>query len=170
MNLDNTVKRMDSVTDLAHAAYWLAIRSKATRNGWRFTAVSYGGFMVLASSPIIRAWAAGIDVVGIANFVTFMEKPAPTACPSRGGVRATYVSTASSSKDQPHSPCRQDQMSDDGDHGANDPRVPVEEAEQIVAHLRNEHPGGVSSIRRRRSRPSQAQNRLDAYPNGRVFG
>ena len=35
---------------------------------------SYGGFMILAAlTEYPDLWAAGVDVVGIANFVTFLE-------------------------------------------------------------------------------------------------
>ena len=75
MNLDNTTKRMDSVADLAHAAYWLRDQKKGDPKRLAVYGGSYGGFMVLASvTHYPDLWAAGIDVVGIANFVTFMEK------------------------------------------------------------------------------------------------
>jgi dipeptidyl aminopeptidase/acylaminoacyl peptidase len=39
---------------------------------------SYGGFMVLAAlTQYPEIWAAGIDIVGIANFLTFLEHTGP---------------------------------------------------------------------------------------------
>ena len=39
---------------------------------------SYGGFMVLAAlTDNPEMWAAGVDIVGIANFVTFLENTGP---------------------------------------------------------------------------------------------
>jgi len=62
---------MDSVEDLAHAAYWLR------EQGYEHIAVmggSYGGFMVLAAlTEYPELWTAGVDIVGIANLVTFLE-------------------------------------------------------------------------------------------------
>jgi dipeptidyl aminopeptidase/acylaminoacyl peptidase len=78
MNLDNTTKRMDSVKDLAYAAYWLRDRKKGDSKRLAVYGGSYGGFMVLAAvTHYPDLWAAGIDVVGIANFVTFLEKTGP---------------------------------------------------------------------------------------------
>jgi dipeptidyl aminopeptidase/acylaminoacyl peptidase len=75
MNLDNTTKRMDSVKDLAHAAYWLRDQKKGDPKRLALFGGSYGGFMVLAQvTHYPELWAAGIDVVGIANWITFMEK------------------------------------------------------------------------------------------------
>src|SRR5262249_4430611 len=48
MNLDNTTKRMDSVTDLAHAVYWLRDHKKGDPKRVAVYGGSYGGFMVLA--------------------------------------------------------------------------------------------------------------------------
>jgi dipeptidyl aminopeptidase/acylaminoacyl peptidase len=75
MNLDNTTKRMDSVKDLAHAAYWLRDQKKGDPKRLAVFGGSYGGFMVLAQvTHYPELWAAGIDVVGIANWITFLEK------------------------------------------------------------------------------------------------
>src|SRR5207244_7327231 len=69
MNLDNTTKRMDSVADLTHAAYWLRDGKQGDPKRLAVYGGSYGGFMVLASvTHYPDLWAAGIDVVGIANF------------------------------------------------------------------------------------------------------
>src|SRR3712207_4299949 len=70
-HLDDVRLRMDSVKDLAHAAYWLRERGHeriAVMGG------SYGGFMVLAAlTEYPDLWSAGVDIVGIANLVTFLE-------------------------------------------------------------------------------------------------
>ena len=89
MNLDNTTRRMDSVKDLAHAAYWLRDQKQGDPKRLAVYGGSYGGFMVLAQvTHYPDLWAAGIDVVGIANFVTFLEKTgAYRRGPPRGGVR-----------------------------------------------------------------------------------
>ena len=70
-HLDDVRLRPDSVKDLAHAAYWLREKGHekiAVMGG------SYGGFMVLAAlTEYPELWSAGVDIVGIANLVTFLE-------------------------------------------------------------------------------------------------
>ncbi|MBA2442716.1 MAG: S9 family peptidase, partial [Rubrobacter sp.] len=70
-HLDDVELRPDSVKDLAHAAGWLR------EQGHERIAVmggSYGGFMVLAAlTEYPELWTAGVDIVGIANMVTFLE-------------------------------------------------------------------------------------------------
>src|SRR5262249_45730096 len=72
MNLDNIEKRMDSVADLAYATHWLRDEKTADPKRIAVYGGSYGGFMVLAAlTHYPDLWAAGIDVVGICNLVTF---------------------------------------------------------------------------------------------------
>jgi dipeptidyl aminopeptidase/acylaminoacyl peptidase len=73
-HLDDVEKRLNSVSDLAHAALWL--RERPDVDGERIVVYggSYGGFMVLAAmTSYPELWAAGVDVVGISDFVTFLE-------------------------------------------------------------------------------------------------
>jgi len=82
-------------------------------------------------------WAAGVDIVGIANFVTFLENTGPW----RRKLREAEYGSLEADRDflEEISPLRQvDRITAPlmVIHGANDPRVPVGEAEQIVASLR----------------------------------
>ena len=172
MNLDNTTKRMDSVADLAHAAYWLRDQKQGDPKRLAVYGGSYGGFMVLASvTHYPDLWAAGIDVVGIANFVTFMEK---TGAYRRAHREAEYGNLREHrdffEKISPIHHVDKIKCPMMVIHGANDPRVPVEEAEQIVAalkkrgipveYLRYEDEGhGLAKLK----------NRLDAYPKMAAF-
>lgn len=137
-HLDDVEKRMDSVADLNHAAGWL--RGSDWADPRRITVLggSYGGFMVLAaltSAP--ELWSSGVDIVGIANFVTFLEHTGPWRRHLRereyGSLerdRAFLEAISPIHKvDRIAAPLMVI-------HGANDPRVPVGEAEQIVAALR----------------------------------
>lgn len=167
MNLDNTTKRMDSVADLAYAAYWLRDEKQGDPKRLAVYGGSYGGFMVLAAvTHYPELWAAGIDVVGICNFVTFMEK---TGAYRRAHREAEYGNLrehrAFFEKISPIHHVDKIKCPMLVIHGANDPRVPVEEAEQIVAalkkrcipveYLRYEDEGhGLVKLK----------NRLDAYP------
>ncbi|MBI3464005.1 MAG: S9 family peptidase, partial [Planctomycetes bacterium] len=75
MNLDNVRLRTDSVKDLAHGAFWLRDSGKIDPKRLAIYGGSYGGFMVLAAiTNYPELYAAAVDVVGIANFVTFLEK------------------------------------------------------------------------------------------------
>jgi dipeptidyl aminopeptidase/acylaminoacyl peptidase len=172
MNLDNTTKRMDSVADLAHAAYWLRDQKKGDPKRLAVYGGSYGGFMVLAQvTHYPDLWAAGIDVVGIANFVTFMEK---TGAYRRAHREAEYGNLrehrAFFEKISPIHHVDKIRCPMMVIHGANDPRVPIGEAEQIVAalkkrgvpveYLRYEDEGhGLAKLK----------NRLDAYPKMAAF-
>jgi dipeptidyl aminopeptidase/acylaminoacyl peptidase len=167
LNLDNTTKRMDSVKDLAYAAYWLRDSKQGDPKRLAVYGGSYGGFMVLAQvTNYPDLWAAGIDVVGIANFVTFMEKTGAYRRANRekeyGNLREhrEFLERISPINHVDQIKCPMMVI-----HGANDPRVPVGEAEQIVAalkkrdipveYLRYEDEGhGLAKLK----------NRLDAYP------
>jgi dipeptidyl aminopeptidase/acylaminoacyl peptidase len=172
MNLDNTTKRMESVADLAHAVYWLRDEKKGDPKRIAVYGGSYGGFMVLAAvTNYPDLWAAGIDVVGICNFVTFLEKTGAYRRSHRekeyGNLREhrEFLERISPIHHADKIKCPMMVI-----HGANDPRVPIGEAEQIVAalkkrgipveYLRYEDEGhGLVKLK----------NRLDAYPKMAEF-
>jgi dipeptidyl aminopeptidase/acylaminoacyl peptidase len=167
MNLDNTTKRMDSVADLAHAAYWLREHKQGDPRRLAVYGGSYGGFMVLAAvTHYPDLWAAGIDVVGICNFVTFMEK---TGAYRRAHREAEYGNLrehrAFFEKISPIHHVDKIRCPMMVIHGANDPRVPVEEAEQIVAALRRRNiPVEYLRYADEGHGLVKLKNRLDAYP------
>jgi dipeptidyl aminopeptidase/acylaminoacyl peptidase len=172
MNLDNTIKRMDSVKDLAHAAYWLRDEKKADPKRLAVYGGSYGGFMVLAAvTNYPDLWAAGIDVVGIANFITFLQN---TGAYRQAHREAEYGSLT---KDRVFleeiSPIRHvDRIVCPMMviHGANDPRVPITEAEQIVAALRRRRiPVEYLRYEDEGHGLAKLKNRLDAYPKMVAF-
>jgi dipeptidyl aminopeptidase/acylaminoacyl peptidase len=101
---------------------------------------SYGGFMVLASLCFHpETWAAGVDLYGIANFVTLLER---TSAYRRDQRRAEYGDERDPAMRQfllRISPLTQAARITRPllvAHGQNDPRVPVEQAEQIVKTVR----------------------------------
>ncbi len=132
--LDDVEKRPDAVADLEAAAAWLADRPEIDGDRLIAKGGSYGGFMVLAAlTEYPELWAAGIDIVGIANFVTFLEN---TGSWRRELREAEYGSLEDdraflesispiNSADRIEAPLFVL-------HGANDPRVPLGEAEQIA--------------------------------------
>ncbi len=136
--LDDVERRMDSVADLAHANLWL--RQQPEVDGQRIAVYggSYGGFMVLAAlTEQPELWAAGVDVVGISNFVTFLEN---TSDYRRAHRESEYGSLERDreflERISPNNHLERITAPLMVVHGANDPRVPLSEAEQLVAALR----------------------------------
>ena len=138
MALDDVRLRMDSVADLRHATLWLASEGIADPRRIAVMGGSYGGFMVLAAlTTYPDLWAAGVDIVGIASFVTFLERTSAW----RRRLREAEYGSLERDRDflTEISPLHKaDRITAPlfVVHGANDPRVPVQEAEQIVAALR----------------------------------
>jgi dipeptidyl aminopeptidase/acylaminoacyl peptidase len=140
-SLDDVRLRMDSVRDIQHAALWLRESGLADPKRIAVYGGSYGGFMVLAAlTTYPDTWAAGVDVVGIANFVTFLEHTGPW----RRKLRESEYGSLEQDREflEQISPIHHvDKIRAPlfVVHGANDPRVPVGEAEQIVSALQTRH-------------------------------
>ena len=132
-HLDDQEKRLDSVRDVEYAVNWLERQPAADTDRLIAYGRSYGGFMVLSAitqSPDL--WAAAVDFVGIADFQTFLE--------NTGEWRREHRAAEYGSLDDPELLERISPIHDVDEiqcplfiqHGANDPRVPVSEAEQIA--------------------------------------
>ena len=137
-HLDDVGLREDSVRDLGAVNQWLRGRPDVAPDRIAVFGGSYGGYMVLAALTLQpELWAAGCDVVGIANFRTFLERTAPYRRVLR---EAEYGTLARDGEllDRLSPIHRVDRIRAPlfVIHGANDPRVPVGEAEQIVEALR----------------------------------
>ena len=140
LSLDNAGKREDSVKDIGALLDWIAAQPGLDASRVGVTGGSYGGYMVLASlmhySDRIRA---GIDIVGISDFVTFLGN---TESYRRDLRRAEYGDERDPRMRQVFdaiSPLRNAHRIDAPlfvAHGRNDPRVPYTEAEQIVQAVR----------------------------------
>ncbi|HEX7879627.1 MAG TPA: alpha/beta fold hydrolase, partial [Candidatus Eisenbacteria bacterium] len=75
LHLDDIEKREDSVKDMAAAVEWLKKQGRIDPDRVAVMGGSYGGYMVLAGLTLYpELFQAGIDLVGIANFTTFLEK------------------------------------------------------------------------------------------------
>jgi dipeptidyl aminopeptidase/acylaminoacyl peptidase len=168
-HLDDIELRMDSVRDLAHAAFWLR------EHGHERIAVmggSYGGFMVLAAlTEYPELWTAGVDIVGIANLGTFLENTGSYRRALReaeyGSLEKDHDFLESISPIHKAHRIRAPLMVI---HGKNDPRVPVGEAEQIVEKVR-ENGGTVEYLLYEDEGHGllKLKNRLDAYPKIAAF-
>ena len=137
-HLDDVEKRMDSVTDLAYAARWIKAQPEIDGNRIVVYGGSYGGFMVLAAlTHYPDLWAAGVDIVGISNLATFLENTSDY----RRAHREAEYGRLDHERDFLESIAPMNHVDKIKVplmviHGANDPRVPLSEAEQLVAALR----------------------------------
>lgn len=143
LHLDDVRKRMDSVADLAHAVSWLKEKGHARADAIAVMGGSYGGFMVLAAvTHYPELFAAGVDIVGIANLRSFMEHTSSYRRHLRESEYGT-IEQDGAFFDEISPIHHVDRIKAPMFivHGANDPRVPVGEAEQMVAALRaRNHP------------------------------
>ena len=170
-SLDDTTRRLDSVADLA------AVHGFLDQAGFDATRAalwggSYGGYMVLAGvafSP--ELWAAGVDIVGISDLVTFLQNTSDYRRAHRereyGSLQQDRAFLEAASPmgrvDEIRAPLFVI-------HGRNDPRVPVSEAEQLVARLAER--GIRCELRIYEDEGhglARLANRLDAYPAAVAF-
>jgi dipeptidyl aminopeptidase/acylaminoacyl peptidase len=136
VSLDDVELRLDSVADLAAIHAWLpSIGLDPARSAlW---GGSYGGYMVLAGvSMQPDLWAAGVDIVGMSSLVTFLENTSEY----RRAVREREYGSLEHDRDFLVRASPITYLDDIVSplfviHGANDPRVPLSEAEQIKAAL-----------------------------------
>jgi dipeptidyl aminopeptidase/acylaminoacyl peptidase len=140
LSLDNGMKREDSVKDIGALLDWIAQQPELDASRVGVVGGSYGGYMVLASlvhySDRIRA---GIDVVGISHFGTFLRN---TESYRRDLRRVEYGDERDPQMAEFFE--RISPLNNAGKirsklfvaQGKNDPRVPWTEAEQIVKAVR----------------------------------
>jgi len=136
-HLDDVRGRMGTVKDAELALRHVLERFPIDRKRIAAWGGSYGGFMVLAclySTPSL--WAAGADIVGISNFVTFINNTGPW----RRDLRIAEYGDPVRDKEflESISPNRNAHLIRSPlfiIHGVNDPRVPYGEAEQIAETL-----------------------------------
>lgn len=165
-SLDDTVKRLDSVADLAAIHDWLPSAGLDPDRAALWGG-SYGGYMVLAGLAFQpERWAAGVDIVGISDLVTFLER---TSDYRRAHREREYGSLAHD-REFLVSASPMTKVADIRAplfviHGRNDPRVPVAEAEQLVAALGESGvPCELLIYEDEGHGLGRLANRLDAYP------
>ena len=140
VSLDNGMKREDSVRDIGALLDWIATQPDLDPKRVVVAGGSYGGYMSLAVATTYPERIAGtIDVVGIANFVTFLER---TESYRRDLRRVEYGDERDPkmreflTRISPVSNAAKIARPLLVAHGRNDPRVPYTEAEQIVETVR----------------------------------
>jgi dipeptidyl aminopeptidase/acylaminoacyl peptidase len=171
-HLDDIALRLDSVRDLAALHHWLAERREIDGSRAVLYGRSYGGYMVLAGLAFQpQLWAAGIESVGISNLVAFLENTSPY----RRAVREREYGSLERDRDflVEASPITHvDAMRAPLfiQHGANDPRVPLGESEEIARVLREKgircelvvYPDEGHSI-------AKLSNRIDSFTRAVAF-
>ena len=139
-HLDDVEKRMDSVADIDAGVSWLVEHPLVDPDRIAVMGGSYGGFMTLASlTEYPDLWAAGVDIVGIASFVTFLENTGSW----RRSLREAEYGSLDDDREllESISPLTHIENIDAPLfvlHGENDPRVPVGEADQVAERVREE--------------------------------
>ena len=141
LKLDNAERREDSVKDIGRLLDWIGRQEELDANRVAVSGGSYGGYMVLASLVHFGdRLRAGIDRVGIANFITFLERTSPYRQDLR---RAEYGDERHESmrkifeRISPLSSAERIRSALLVTHGRNDPRVPFFEAEQLAGRVRS---------------------------------
>ena len=140
LGLDNGFKREDSVKDIGALLDWVATQPDMDKDRVAVYGGSYGGYMVLASAVHYSdRLSAAVDIVGISSFVTFLEN---TQDYRRDLRRVEYGDErdpdmrAHLEKISPLNNVEKISVPMFVVQGENDPRVPVTEATQMVAALR----------------------------------
>jgi dipeptidyl aminopeptidase/acylaminoacyl peptidase len=172
-SLDDVRLRMDSVRDLDAGAAWLAESGTAPTDRIGVIGGSYGGFMTLAAIAFFpeRRWAAAVDIVGIGSWRTFLERTDTWRRPLREAEYGTLEKDAEFLESiSPFTRIDAIRAPLMVIHGANDPRVPVYEAEQMVSALRARG-RDVEYLRYEDEGHglAKAKNRADAWPKVVAF-
>ncbi len=145
--LDNYTKRWDSVKDGVAAADWLVKSGHAAAGKVAAMGGSYGGFMSVAcvvedqeaverGERKARLFGACVDVVGIVNLQTFLERTSSYRRKLREAEYGPLSDTAFLKSVSSLHRADKIKVPTFIAHGFNDPRVPVEEAMQLASALR----------------------------------
>jgi dipeptidyl aminopeptidase/acylaminoacyl peptidase len=140
LNLDNAEKREDSVKDIGALLDWIAKQPDLDSGRVAVIGQSYGGYMSLATmTHYSDRLAGGVDLYGIGDWTTFLQK---TEAYRRDNRRAEYgdertpAMQAVFARISPRANVAKITKPMLIEQGANDPRVPQAESEQMVAALR----------------------------------
>lgn len=140
LNLDNAEKREDSVKDIGALLDWIATQPGLDARRVAVYGQSYGGYMSLAvMTRYSDRLVGGVERYGISNWTTFLQN---TEAYRRDNRRAEYGDErdpkmqAVFAKISPMANIGQITKPMLVMQGANDPRVPQSESDQVVAKLR----------------------------------
>jgi dipeptidyl aminopeptidase/acylaminoacyl peptidase len=140
LTLDNGYRREDSVKDIGALLDWIATQPDLDARRVLVIGGSYGGYMSLAVATNYASRIVGaIDVVGISNFATFLDR---TESYRRDLRRVEYgderdpMMRAFMERIAPMNNSHRIAKPLFVVQGKNDPRVPLSESEQMVAKVR----------------------------------
>ena len=140
LNLDNGPKREDSVKDIGALLDWIAKQPDLDSSKVAVYGQSYGGYMSLAvMTHYSDRLAGGVERYGISDFITFLTN---TEAYRRDNRRAEYgderdpAMRAVFERINPMANVAKIKKPMLVMQGANDPRVPKSESDQVVARIR----------------------------------
>jgi dipeptidyl aminopeptidase/acylaminoacyl peptidase len=140
LKLDNGILREGAVRDIGALFDWIARQPGLDKDKVAVAGGSYGGFMSLAvQTTYNERIKAGIDIVGISNFVTFLKN---TQAYRRDLRRAEYGDERDPrvreflERISPLAGAGKIRTPILVVQGQNDPRVPISEAEQMVTAVK----------------------------------
>ena len=138
MDADDVEKRLDSVHDLAAGHAWLIAQPGIDPARIAVMGQSYGGYMVLAAATEYPAlWRCAVDFYGIADFATLLDATGPWRRAHRAAEYGDPVRhRALFDRISPLRHIDRATMPMLVLHGTRDPRVAINESEQLVAALR----------------------------------
>jgi dipeptidyl aminopeptidase/acylaminoacyl peptidase len=136
VKLDDYKNRENAIRDIYEGAKWLVDRGYAGFGAIGIKGASYGGYATLAAlAEYPEVFGAGLDDVGIANFVTFLANTAPYRRELREAEYGPLSDQIFLTEISPITRVDRIRAPLLIVHGANDPRVPVSEARQIAAAI-----------------------------------
>jgi dipeptidyl aminopeptidase/acylaminoacyl peptidase len=142
LNMDNYRLRLNSVKDMKAGVDWLVKNGYTAPGMIGIRGGSYGGYMTMAGiTEYPTLFSAAVDEVGIVNFVSFLEK---TSAYRRALREAEYGPLTDPDFLKSISPITKANLIRTPlmvVHGINDPRVPIDEARQVIAAVKSN--GGV---------------------------
>jgi dipeptidyl aminopeptidase/acylaminoacyl peptidase len=140
LNLDNAEKRDDSVKDIGALIDWIATQPGLDAKRVAVYGQSYGGYMSLAvMTHYSDRLVGGVERYGISNFISFLNN---TEAYRRDNRRAEYGDErdpkmiAAFQRISPMNSVAKITKPMLVMQGANDPRVPKSESDQVVASIR----------------------------------
>ena len=140
LNLDNWEKREDSVNDIGALIDWIAKQPNLDSSKVAVYGQSYGGYMSLATlTHYSDRLVGGVERYGISDFITFLNN---TEAYRRDNRRAEYgdervpAMRAVFQRINPLANVGRIEKPMLVMQGANDPRVPKSESDQVVAGIR----------------------------------
>jgi dipeptidyl aminopeptidase/acylaminoacyl peptidase len=138
VHLDDRERRIDSLRDIGALVDWAEQQGLVVKGRVAVTGASYGGYATLMSLALFpNHWSCGVERVGIVNLITFIR--------NTGAWRRRYRLHEYGDPDtmadvmlelSPITHLERIKVPLMVVHGSNDPRVPVSEAEQLVARMR----------------------------------